>query len=155
MIRRTFAFAVAAATALFVFTSSAQAQRVRVGTLDCFSPGSVGFIIGSVTNFNCNFRPSDGGPGERYAGRINRLGLDVGFTSSIRLVWAVFAATNYRRRALAGVYVGASAGAAVGVGGGANALVGGFNNSFALQPLSFQADRGVNLQLTITGLELR
>ena len=155
MIRRTFAFAVAAVAALFVFTSSAQAQNVRVGTLDCYSPGSVGFIIGSVTNFNCTFRPSSGGPGERYAGRISRLGLDIGFTSSIRLVWAVFAATNYRRGALSGTYVGASAGAAVGVGGGANALVGGFNRSFALQPLSFQGDRGVNLQLTVTELELR
>ncbi len=49
MIRRTFAFALAAVAALFVFTSSAQAQRARVGTLDCFSPGSVGFIVGSVT----------------------------------------------------------------------------------------------------------
>jgi hypothetical protein len=155
MIRRTFAFALAAAAALFVFTSSAQAQRARVGTLDCFSPGSVGFIVGSVTNFNCVFRPSNGGPGERYAGRIGRLGLDIGFTSSIRLVWAVFAETNYRRRALVGNYVGATAGAAVGVGGGANALVGGFRNSFSLQPLSFQADRGVNLQLTVTDFELR
>lgn len=155
MLRRTFAFAVAAAAALFVFTGSAEAQRVRVGVLDCFSPGSVGFIVGSVTNFNCTFRPTGGGPGERYAGRINRLGLDIGFTSSIRMVWAVFAATNYRRGALAGTYLGATAGAAIGVGLGANALVGGFNRSFALQPLSFQGDRGVNLQLTVTGLELR
>lgn len=155
MIRRTFAFAVAAAAALFVFTGSAEAQRARVGTLDCYSPGSVGFIIGSVTNFNCTFRPSTGGPGERYAGRISRLGIDLGFTRSIRLVWAVFAETNYRRRALAGNYVGATAGVAVGIGGGANALVGGFRNSFSLQPLSFQGDRGVNLQLTVTDFELR
>jgi hypothetical protein len=116
-------------------------------------PRSVGFIIGSVTNFNCTFR---------YYWRAGRAmpeesaaWLDLGFNSSIRLVWAVFAATNYRRGALSGSYVGASAGAAVGVGGGANALVGGFNRSFALQPLSFQGDRGVNLQLTVTELELR
>ena len=155
MIRRTFVFAIAAAAALFVFTSSAQAQRVRVGTLDCYSPGSVGFIIGSVTDFGCTFTPSSRGPRERYSGRINRLGLDVGFTSSIRLIWAVFAATDYRRGALSGTYVGASAGAAVGVGLAGNALVGGFDRSFALQPLSFQAERGVNLQLTVTELELR
>ncbi len=155
MIRRTFAFALAAVAALFVFTSSAQAQRARVGTLDCFSPGSVGFIVGSVTDFGCTFRPSNGGPGERYAGRISRLGIDLGFTRSIRLVWAVFAETNYSRRALAGNYVGATAGAAIGVGGGANALVGGFRNAFSLQPLSFQGDRGVNLQLTVTDFSLR
>lgn len=155
MIRRTFAFAVAAVAALFVFTSSAQAQRVRIGTLDCYSPGSVGFIIGSVTDFSCTFTPSSRRPRERYSGRINRLGLDVGFTSSIRLVWAVFAATDYRRGVLAGIYAGATAGAAIGVGLGANALVGGFNRSFALQPLSVQAERGVNLQLTVTELELR
>src|SRR3989304_4278208 len=95
MIRRTFAFAVAAAAALFVFTSSAQAQNVRVGTLDCFSPGSVGFIIGSVTNFNCTFRPAAGGPGERYAGRISRLGLDLGFTTSIRPGRAGFSPRNH------------------------------------------------------------
>src|SRR5262249_45892000 len=57
--------------------------------------------------------------------------------------------------ALAGGYVGASAGAAIGVGVAANGLVGGLNNSFALQPLSFEGQTGLHAIATVTGLDLR
>ena len=38
---------------------------------------------------------------------------------------------------------------------GANALVGGSNNSFALQPLSFEGQTGLNVAVGVVGLELR
>jgi len=38
-----------------------------------------------------------------------------------------------------------TAGAAFGVGANANALIGGSNNSFALQPVSFEGQTGVNV----------
>jgi hypothetical protein len=43
----------------------------------------------------------------------------------------------------------------MGVGGNANALVGGSNNSFALQPLSFEGQTGLNVAVGVAGLELR
>jgi len=45
--------------------------------------------------------------------------------------------------------------ASVGVGGGANAMVGGSNNTFALQPVSAEAQTGLNVSAGVTGLELR
>ena len=70
--------------------------------------------------------------------------------------WIVFAATSrLGAGALAGGYIGASGGAAVGIGVGANGLVGGLNNSFALQPVSFEGQTGLNVVATVTGLELR
>ncbi len=72
------------------------------------------------------------------------------------MVWAVFAPTSgYIRGALAGNYAGASADIAIGVGLGANVLVGGSHRSFALQPLSVEANTGVNLAAGATDLRLR
>jgi hypothetical protein len=42
----------------------------------------------------------------------------------------------------------------VGVGGGANVLVGGSNQTISLQPLSVQSQRGVNLALGVSAVEL-
>ncbi len=47
-----------------------------------------------------------------------------------------------------------SANASVGVGGGANALIGGSSNSVVLQPLSVQAQTGVNIAAGVAGLTL-
>ena len=72
------------------------------------------------------------------------------------MVWAVFAPTSgYIRGALAGHYVGASADVTLGVGLGANALVGGSRRSIALQPLSVEANTGVNLAAGVSELRLR
>jgi len=147
--------AAAALAAAVALSGSAEAQRLKVGTLECYSASSTSFLIGSITDFDCRFTPADRGPIEFYTGTVRRIGLDIGFTAETRLAWLVTAATPYRRGALSGAYIGVSAGAAVGVGLGANALVGGFDNSFALQPISVQAERGVSVALTVSGLELR
>jgi hypothetical protein len=55
---------------------------------------------------------------------------------------------------LGGVYGGVHAGATVGVGLGANALVGGNGNSFALQPVSGQAQTGLSVSAGFADLEL-
>jgi hypothetical protein len=147
--------AAAALAAVVALSGPAEAQRLRIGTLECYSPGSTSFIVGSVTRFDCRFTPAGRGPAEFYAGTVRRIGLDIGFNAETRLAWLVTAATQYRRGALAGAYVGVTAGAAAGIGLGANALVGGFQNSIGLQPISVQAARGANLALTVSGLELR
>ena len=70
--------------------------------------------------------------------------------------WAVFApskAIEVTGR-LAGSYGGVSGEATVGVGVGANLLLGGFEDSIALQPLSLQVQRGLNIAAGISSLTL-
>lgn len=146
----------ALAAALVASASAAVAQeRVQIGLLECRGSTS-SFIVGSVTDLNCTFTPSGGGPSEPYSATLRRAGLDIGINQQVALAWGVFAPSRgVRRGELAGSYVGAAASATVGVGVGANALVGGSNNTFALQPVSMQGQTGLSAAAGIAGLELR
>lgn len=146
------------AVVLFALAASAPAaaqSRVQAGVLECRSAGAVSFVVGSVNNFGCVFRPEGDHP-QRYVATIRRYGVDLGVSGQSVLTWLVFApssAVGYG--ALSGVYVGASAGVAVGVGLTANALVGGSQNAFSLQPLSVAGGTGLNVAAGVAGLELR
>lgn len=149
-----FASAVAAALLIASLASPAEARSgVRIGSLKCSVSGGVGLILGSNRSMSCVFYPTSG-KSERYSGRIIRAGLDIGITSKSKMVWAVFAPGKMKRGALAGSYGGVSAQATVGVGLGANVLVGGFKKSIALQPLSAQAQSGLNVAAGIASLRL-
>ena len=137
------------------FHAPAEAQnRARVGVLDCDVSGGIGLIVGSRKAMNCTYTPSGQGPREVYTGSIGKFGLDVGATSGGRMVWGVYAATAGGPAALAGTYAGASADASIGAGLGANVLVGGSNRTVALQPLSVQAQAGLNLAVGVSALTL-
>ena len=138
------------------FASAAQAQAgVKVGTLTCRVSGSTGFVFGSSRALRCTLTPGPGHP-EHYYGRINRFGVDIGFTAGGVLVWAVFAPTaNVAPGALAGDFAGATASATVGVGVGANVLVGGSNKTISLQPLSIEGNTGLNVAAGIASITLR
>ncbi len=71
------------------------------------------------------------------------------------LVWGVFApSSDVRPGALQGDYAGATASATVGVGLGANVLVGGLDKSIALQPLSVEGNRGLNVAAGVGAISL-
>ena len=128
----------------------------KVGTLNCELAPSVGFIVGSHQPMRCRYTPDGPFPPEFYEGVINTIGLDIGFTSGGVMAWAVVAPTaGPPRGGLTGVYVGASGNVTVGVGVGANVLFGGSGRSIALQPLSVQGQKGLDLTLGVSGLELR
>lgn len=135
--------------------AEAASSRVQVGRLACDVDPGIGFIIGSSKGLTCWFHRNGYRP-ERYEGNISKLGLDIGITARTHIEWLVLAATNtrYTRHALAGRYVGASAEATLGVGLGANWLVGGSRRSFALQPLSVQAQAGLDYSIALAGLTL-
>ena len=57
-------------------------------------------------------------------------------------------------RSLAGTYGGIGAEATVGYGIGANALIGGSRRGFILQPLSVQAQTGLNIAAGVRSLVL-
>jgi hypothetical protein len=145
---------IAALFAIMAIAPATAQTRVQAGVLECHGPGSVSFVIGSINQFGCIFRPSIGHV-HHYVATIRRFGVDLGVTGGSVLTWLVFAPSQHvGYGALAGTYVGPSAGAAVGVGLNANVLVGGSSNSFALQPLSVAGQVGLNVAAGIAGLEL-
>lgn len=152
---RLAAAAAIAVPALAMSGAAADAGGLKIGVLSCKVHAGRGWGLTSSKSMRCRFSPSHGRRGERYKGRFNRYGLDIGRTNEAEMVWVVFALGDaYRRGALAGHYVGASAEATVGVGLGAHGLVGGFDNSFMLQPISVQGQTGFSVAGGIATLDL-
>ncbi len=141
--------------ALVAMASTAEAKSgVKIGVLSCGVGGGIGYIIGSSKPVDCVYQPAGGGRAERYTGSIGKLGLDVGVTAQSVIAWAVFAPGKTKAGALKGSYTGVSAEATVVVGLGANVLVGGFNKGINLQPISVQAQTGLNIAAGISSLRL-
>src|SRR5690349_16902431 len=146
--------AAAAAALSFAGTANAAPQGVKVGTLTCNVASGWGFVFGSSKDLHCTFRPS--GRSEHYVGSVSKFGVDIGYTEGGVLVWAVFApSSDVRPGALQGDYAGATASATVGVGLGANVLIGGLDKSIALQPLSVEGNRGLNVAAGIGAISLK
>ena len=128
--------------------------RVEAGVLNCSVAGGTGFVFGSTKSLSCVLQKA--GRNERYVGTISKYGIDVGSTTQSALSWAVLApTTQIRAGALAGTYGGVSGEATVGAGVGANALIGGSANSIVLQPVSVQAQQGLNVAVGVASLTLR
>jgi hypothetical protein len=152
---KKFSCVAAAALMTTLLAAPASAAGVNLGLLACDIDGGTGYVIISNKALSCTFKPSQGGGSEVYTGIISKLGLDLGVTNQGTLQWAVLAvARNYDEGQLAGNYFGVNAEASIVTGGGANLLVGGFRKSFTLQPLSVQAQTGVNLAVAVTSMEL-
>ena len=140
---------------VFAATSGVEAQsRVEVGILSCAARSTTGTIFASSKSLYCQFqRP---GQLELYRGRIDRFGLDLGSTDKTVIAWAVLAPTaNPPPRSLSGEYGGIGAEASAGYGVGANALIGGSGRGIILQPLSVQAQTGLNIAVGLQSLVLR
>jgi hypothetical protein len=119
---------------------------VKIGYLSCDIGEGGGYLLGSAKELDCVFKSSRGHRSDQYTGVVKKLGIDLGYTTQGRLVWAVFAPTaGYHHGSLRGVYVGASAEATLGAGLGANVLLGGTGGSIQLQPLSVSGQIGLNV----------
>lgn len=147
-------FIYAAALAPLFLAAPASAE-VKLGILSCDIDGGTGYVITSNKGLSCTFKPSRNAPTETYTGYISKLGIDLGITHQGTLQWAVLAlASNYETGQLAGTFLGVNAEASIVTGGGANLLVGGFRKSFTLQPLSAQAQTGINVAVAVTSMRL-
>ena len=138
--------------------ASQSEDRVELGTLECYIDAGTGFVFGSQKDISCVFTSSDTQFGEdNYFGVINKFGLDIGSTEESFMSWLVVAPTNseFQRGFLQGDYLGASASATFAIGLGANVLVGGSSETFALQPISIQTQKGINLAAGVSEIELR
>jgi hypothetical protein len=144
----------AALIAVSVVPGHAQVNN-QVGTLVCNYGETIGMIVGSRQRMACIFHKSNGDT-EGYGGTMSRVGLDLGVTGRGRMAWTVFTKTvGVGPRPLAGSYVGASGDASFGIGGGGNILVGGSNRTITLQPVSLEAQTGINFGLGVADLRLR
>ena len=155
MVRIAYVAALIAATTSVTVASpfDAEPRRVQVGTLACSLSSSIGLVLGSQRNVNCDFS-SSGAPVERYTGTMTRIGLDVGVTTGGAIIWAVFADTDRYTGMLSGTYAGASGEVSIAAGLGANVLVGGSDTTVALQPVSVQGQVGLNIAAGVGALEL-
>ncbi|MFD1744905.1 DUF992 domain-containing protein [Rhizobium helianthi] len=133
-----------------------QRGGVRIGYLDCTIGGGVGYVLGSAKEADCVFRSAMGSePLDRYTGVVRKMGVDIGFTTRGRMIWAVFAPTaGYHHGSLAGLYQGATAEVTVAAGIGTNILIGGTSGSIHLQTVSVQGQLGLNLAATGTSMTL-
>ena len=146
-------------TALSAATPALAVQdvdTVKLGVLNCTVEGGTGWVFGSSKNLACTYAPADGSAEEVYVGTINKFGVDIGVTGKTLMSWAVVAPADsaYASGQLAGDYVGATAEATFAAGLGANVLVGNSDSSIALQPVSVQAQEGVNVATGIAELKL-
>lgn len=146
--------AVALAISVAATMPAAANTTVKVGVLSCGIAPGVGYLVMSQKKLSCVYQPSRGGRVETYRGKITRIGLDLGVTHQSVVVWAVMAPAKPKRGALQGSYGGVSAEATAIVGFGANVLVGGFKKSITLQPLSIQAQTGLDIAAGVAGLSL-
>lgn len=133
---------------------------VRAGILTCHVDGGRGLLITSYKDLECDYtRKTDGQDEviEIYEGTIRKFGLDIGTTSGGVLKWVIFAPNILELDivGLSGTYVGASVEASAIVGIGANALIGGSNQSVILQPFSIQVQKGFNLALGVTSMNIQ
>lgn len=138
--------------------ANAAQEGIEMGLLDCAIEGGAGFIFGSTKDLSCVFKPVDRSfAPESYFGAVTKYGLDIGVTGQTFMQWLVMAPTRniYAPGMLAGDYIGASAEATAGIGAGANLLIGGSGEGFVLQPLSVQAQTGVNIAIGVSQFQLR
>jgi hypothetical protein len=149
------AAALAIGAVAFAGSADAAPHGVKVGTLTCNVASGWGFVFGSSKDLHCTFRPS-ARASEHYVGTVSKFGVDIGYTEGGVLVWGVFApSSDVRAGALQGDYAGATASATVGVGLGANVLIGGLDKSIALQPVSVEGNRGLNVAAGIGAISLK
>ena len=133
-------------------------ERIELGELECFVDAGTGFIIGSQKDISCVFTSYQSEEIiDNYFGVINKFGLDIGSTEESYIKWIVVAPTEsqFTRGFLHGDYIGATASATFAVGLGANVLIGGSKKTFALQPISLQSQKGLNIATGIAEIELR
>lgn len=165
MMKKTLAMALATASLAFVGSTAVRAADlaesapapsyeegdarggVKIGYLECDIGGGAGYVLGSAKEVDCTFHSSVGRERtDHYTGTVRKLGVDLGFTTRSRLVWAVLAPTaGYHQGSLSGIYQGASAEATIGAGVGANVLVGGTSGSIHLQSISVTGQLGLNI----------
>ncbi len=143
-------------SAAMLATAPAHAAGVKVGTLTCDVEAGWGYVLGSQKDLNCVFKSGTNGTVAKYTGDVTKLGVDIGYTNTGTMIWAVVAPSkDMKADALEGTYGGVTAGATAVVGGNLNVLVGGLDKSITLQPISVEGNSGLSLTAAVGAMQLR
>ncbi|HEY8564791.1 MAG TPA: DUF992 domain-containing protein [Beijerinckiaceae bacterium] len=137
-------------------SSSLPAPMREAGTLTCAFDPNLGLVIGSSRGTQCTFERRGRPIAESYSGRFNRLGFDVGLTSTQTIAWRVMTPGGRARPGmLSGTFSGNSAEATVVVGAGTQVLFNTLGERIDLEPVMHSGQAGLGLAFGATGLELR
>lgn len=145
-----------AGSTLIASNSAFAEEKVTIGMLVCTGEGAEGHIFKASEKLTCVYQPDDKAAAiDKYIGKIEQLGIDIGKAGAGQISWMVMAASKdaYKAGILEGKYEGVSVDVAAGVGGGANVLVGD-NKAFSLQPVSVEAHEGANIAVGVSKLTL-
>ncbi|RYE30104.1 MAG: DUF992 domain-containing protein [Hyphomicrobiales bacterium] len=131
--------------------AAAQSSGPPTGRLSCTVGSNFNAIAKSQRPTECRFRPRRG-PMQHYTGIVRSFSLDLGAVRTATMVWRVYG--PYARAplgALGGSYRSGSPAAPSALG---NALSGGKDNEATLLPLPLQGNRGINVAIGVSALEL-
>lgn len=144
--------ALAALTGLACLSAPALAQPSGppTGRLSCTITGSPTPVVTTQKPMECRFRPRRG-PLQLYTGVVRGFSLDLASIRSAAMAWRVYG--PYARAPL-GALAGAYKASGTGPGTGSHVLTGGNNNEVTLLPLPFQGNRGINVAVGVTALDL-
>lgn len=131
-------------------------SRIYIGSLTCNVAGGTGYVLGSSKQMSCVFLSKDGEQSAEYAGTINKVGVDIGYTRAIHTIWRVYSLGSDRGpRDLSGTYVGEQASAAAGSQAGGNWLYGGPNAEIGMVASGIVQDAGYNLATGVAEISIR
>lgn len=122
-----------------------EGDTVELGYVRCDVEGGISFIIGSDRDLECVFESTDKQVVQLFDGKMERFGLDIGYTKSGVMLWTALAGVKFdlSESSIAGEYLQVSAEVALGLGLGANVLLGG--NGIKLVPVSITGLEGLNI----------
>ena len=118
----------------------------QAGTLTCVTDPSFGFIVGSTRAATCTYVSNYGRFSQVYAGRLSRVGFDVGLTSGQMISWRILTpGGRSRAHMLNGLYGGSSAEATLLVGPGSQYVYNDRGNRILIEPIGHSGQAGFDL----------
>jgi hypothetical protein len=131
-------------------------SRIYIGALECNVGAGMGYLIAGSRVARCVFTPEVGQP-QAYKGTLRDIGIDIGETRPVRLLWKAYSLGSQRGPdVLVGTYVGETAAVTAGSQTGGNWLYGGKDAEIALAATaSFVGnDAGYNIQWAAMSMTL-
>jgi hypothetical protein len=130
-------------------------SKVYIGALTCDIAGGSGYLIAGSREARCIYSPEKGEQ-EAYKATIRNLGLDLGETRPMSLVWKVFSLdTRPRQDVLAGQFVGETAAITTGQHSGGNWLYGGDGQTILQETATFLGENsGFSIQYGAFNMQL-
>jgi hypothetical protein len=125
------------------------------GTLTCVTDPSLGLIVGSTRAATCTYASNYGRFSQVYAGRLSRVGFDVGLTSGQMISWRISTpGGRSRSNMLNGLYSGSSAEATLLVGPGSQFVFNERGDRILIEPIGHTGQAGFGLAFGASALEL-